>query len=116
MNPRPRTRLERARAAVGIAQLALQQIEDELTGDIDGPELAAVLRELHREDEPQSGLLGSLAQLLNLAAQAAGRIEPDGDGESSGPLLEATELVTETAGLRIHYATRTLDPEGEPSW
>ncbi|WP_327372374.1 hypothetical protein [Streptomyces sp. NBC_01217] len=40
MTGRPRTRLERIRVSVGIASLALQQIEDDLTADdIDGQEL-----------------------------------------------------------------------------
>ncbi|WP_405623673.1 hypothetical protein [Streptomyces sp. NBC_00076] len=44
MTARPRTRLNRVRASAGIAKLALQQIEDELTSDIDAQELAKVLR------------------------------------------------------------------------
>jgi hypothetical protein len=32
--PTPRTRIDRVRASAGIAQLALQQIEDELRGEI----------------------------------------------------------------------------------
>lgn len=79
-----RTRLDRVRASAGIAKLALQQIEDELTGEIGAQELAEVLRELHHEDHRQDGVFGSLAQLLTVAAQAAGRIEPDRDGEQVG--------------------------------
>lgn len=42
-----RTRIERVRAAAGIASLALQQIEDDLSADdVDQEELAAILREL----------------------------------------------------------------------
>ncbi|MFF4787839.1 hypothetical protein ACFY3E_41805 [Streptomyces griseorubiginosus] len=108
-----RTRLERIRASVGIAQLALQQIEDELTGDIGAQELAEVLRELHHEDHRQDGVFGSLAQLLTVAGQAAERIEPDRDGEMSCPLHEAAALITENAGLQTYYATRALDPQGE---
>jgi hypothetical protein len=108
-----RTRLERVRASVGIASLALQQIEDELTGDIGAQELAEVLRELHHEDHRQDGVFGSLAQLLTVAGQAAERIEPDHDGEMSSPLHEAAALVTENAGLQTYYATRALDPQGE---
>ncbi|MFF7954111.1 hypothetical protein [Streptomyces griseorubiginosus] len=108
-----RTRLDRVRAAAGIAKLALQQIEDELTGEIDAQELAEILREFHHEDHRQDGVLGSLAQLLTVAAQAAGRIEPDRDGEMSCPLHEAAALITDNAGLQTYYATRALDPQGE---
>lgn len=108
-----RTRIERVRAAAGIAKLALQQIEDDLTGEIGAQELAEVLRELHHEDHRQDGVFGSLAQLLTVAGQAAGRIEPDCDGEMSCPLHEAAALITENAGLQIYYATRALDPQGE---
>ncbi|HWU05627.1 MAG TPA: hypothetical protein VN520_04375 [Streptomyces sp.] len=109
MTGRPRTRLDRVRASVGIAQLALQQIQDELTGEISAQELAQILRELHHEDHRQDGVFGSLAQLLTVAA----RIEPDRDGEMSCPLHEAAALITENAGLQTYYATRALDPQGE---
>lgn len=108
-----RTRLDRVRASAGIAKLALQQIEDELTGDIDAQELAKVLLELHHEDHRQDGVFGSLAQLLTVAGQAAERIEPGRDGEMSCPLHEAAVLITENAGLQTYYATRALDPQGE---
>lgn len=108
-----RTRLDRVRASAGIAKLALQQIEDELTGEIGAQELAQILRELHHEDHRQDGVFGSLAPLLTVAAQAAGRIEPDRDGEMSCPLHEAAALITENAGLQTYYATRALDPQGE---
>ncbi|MGW1892438.1 hypothetical protein ACWCP6_19675 [Streptomyces sp. NPDC002004] len=43
-----RARLDRVRASLGIASLALQHIEDDLNADaVDRPELAAILRELH---------------------------------------------------------------------
>jgi hypothetical protein len=108
-----RTRLDRVRASAGIAKLALQQIEDELTSDIGAQELAEIVRELHHEDHRQEGVFGSLAQLLTVAGQAAERIEPDRDGEMSGPLHEAAALITENAGLQTYYATRALDPQGE---
>ncbi|MFB7076513.1 hypothetical protein [Streptomyces sp. NPDC056308] len=108
-----RTRLDRVRASLGIAKLALQQTEDELTADIGAKELAEILRELHHEDRRQDGVFGSLAQLLTAATQAAGRIEPDRDGEMSCPLHEAAALITENAGLQTYYATRALDPQGE---
>ncbi|MGR8012254.1 hypothetical protein [Streptomyces hypolithicus] len=108
-----RTRLDRVRGSLGIAQLALQQIEDELTGEVGAQELAQILRELHHEDHRQDGVFGSLAQLLTVAGQAAGRIEPDRDGEMSCPLHEAAALITENAGLQTYYATRALDPQGE---
>ncbi|MEV0888879.1 hypothetical protein AB0J03_34395 [Streptomyces microflavus] len=108
-----RTRLDRVRAAAGIAKLALQQIEDDLTGEIGAQELAQILRELHHEDHRQDGVFGSLAQLLTAAGQTAGRIEPDRDGEMSCPLHEAAAFITENAGLQTYYATRALDPQGE---
>ncbi|MET9556103.1 hypothetical protein [Streptomyces sp. NPDC006645] len=108
-----RTRLDRVRAVAGIAKLALQQIENELTGEIDAQELAEILREFHHEDHRQDGVFGSLTQLLTVAAQAAGRIEPDRDGEMSCPLHEAAALITENAGLQTYYATRALDPQGK---
>jgi len=46
-------RIGRARASAGIALLALQQIEDDLTGLADPETLAEILRELFREDDPQ---------------------------------------------------------------
>lgn len=113
MTGRTRTRLDRVRASVGIAQLALQQIEDELTGEVGAQELAQILRELHHEDHRQDGVFGSLTQLLTVAAQTAGRIEPDRDGEISCPLNEAAALITKNAGLQTYYATRALDPQGE---
>ncbi|MCX5191761.1 hypothetical protein [Streptomyces sp. NBC_00268] len=46
-------RLERVRASVAIASLALQQIEDDLNaGDVDQAELAAILRELSVDADP----------------------------------------------------------------
>ncbi|MFE2473143.1 hypothetical protein [Streptomyces mirabilis] len=113
MTARSSTGLERVRASAGIVRLTLQQIEDELTGDIGAQELAEILRELHHEDHRQDGDFGSLAQLLTVAGQAAERIEPDRDGEMSCPLHEAAALITENAGLQTYYATRALDPQGE---
>nr|WP_241670617.1 hypothetical protein [Streptomyces lavendulae] len=94
-------------------KLTLQQIGDELGGEIDARELAEILREFHDEDHRQDGVFGSLAQLLTVAARAAGRIEPDRDGEMSCPLYEAASLITDNAGLQTFYATRALDPQGE---
>ncbi|WP_413804224.1 hypothetical protein [Streptomyces sp. OE57] len=113
MTPAARTRLNRVRASAGIVKLALQQIEDELAGDIDAQELAEILRELHREADPQDCLFGTLAQLLTAAARTAERIEPDRDGDASCPLHEVAALITDNAGLRAYYATRALDPQGE---
>ncbi|MFE7268049.1 hypothetical protein ACFU9B_39610 [Streptomyces sp. NPDC057592] len=113
MTPAARTRLERVRAWAGIVKLAVQQIEDDLTPDIGAQELAEILRELHHDDHRQDGVLGALAQLLTVAGQAAGRIEPDRDGEMSCPLHEAAALLTENVGLQTYYATRALDPQGE---
>jgi len=113
MTAAARTRLERVRTSAGIAQLALQQIEDEITGDTNAPELAEILREIHREANPASGVFGSLAHMLTVAAQAAERNEPDHDGDASSPLHEAAAFVTDNAGFRLYLATRSLDPEGE---
>ncbi|MGW1364548.1 hypothetical protein ACWCQP_44985 [Streptomyces chartreusis] len=108
-----RTRLERIRASVGIAQLALQQIEDDLTAeDIDLAELTAILRELVEDADPPSGLLRSLGQMLTAAARRAEQVEPDRDGDASCPLHEAAELITDTAGMRLIWAARALDPQG----
>lgn len=116
-------RIERARASVGIALLALQQIEDDLADLADPETLAEILRELFREDDPQAGLFGSLPQLLAVASSVADRIEDDQDQiqdqdqdqdrEVSGLLEEAGAFVIDSAGLRLHYATRTLHPAGE---
>jgi hypothetical protein len=112
--------IDRARASVGIALMALQQIEDDLADLTDPAVLAEILRELFREEDPQAGLFGNLAQLLAVASGVADRIEDDGqdqtedqDREVSGLLEEASAFVIESAGLRLHYATRTLHPAGE---
>ncbi|MFK0112526.1 hypothetical protein [Streptomyces sp. NPDC091217] len=108
-----RTRLERVRASVGIAQLALQQIEDDLTaGDADPAELAAILRELSEDTDPPGGLMASVAQLVTAAARRAEQIEPDRDGDASCPLHEAAEQITDYAGQRLIWAARALDPQG----
>lgn len=72
------------RASVGIAQLALQQIEDDLNADdVDGPTLAAILRELQECLEVPGGLFPMLSQLVSTAARKAEQIEPDRDGDAS---------------------------------
>ncbi|MET9175845.1 hypothetical protein ABZX64_33130 [Streptomyces misionensis] len=110
-----RTRLERVRASVGIAALALQQIQDDLTtDDIDAVELAAILRELSEDTDPTGGFLASVAQLLTTVARRAERIEPDRDGDASCPLHEAAALITDNAGQLLIWAARSLDPQGEP--
>jgi hypothetical protein len=109
-----RTRVDRVRASAGIAMLALQQIEDDLTGDdVTAVELAETLREFHSEADPQDGVLGKLAQLLTRWAQTADRLNEDGDGDTSAPLNDAAELLTEGVALRLYWATRALDPQGE---
>ncbi|MFE0580237.1 hypothetical protein [Streptomyces sp. NPDC058874] len=109
-----RTRIERVRAAVGIASLALQQIEDDLTAaDLDASELAAILRELQDDLDVPGGLLPALAQLVTTAARRAEQIEPDRDGDASCPLHEAAALITDNAGQRLTWAARSLDPQGE---
>lgn len=114
MTGRSRNRLERVRAAAGIAQLALQQIEDDLTpADVDQAELAAILRELIEDTDPPGGLIPALSQLVTTAARRAEQIEPDRDGDASCPLHEAADLITDTAGQRLIWAARALDPQGE---
>ncbi|MCM2424195.1 hypothetical protein [Streptomyces sp. RKAG293] len=109
-----RTRIERVRAAVGIASLALQQIEDDLSAaDVDQEELAAILRELIEDTDPPGGLIPALAQLVTVAARRAEQIEPDRDGDASCPLHEAAALLTDNAGQRLIWAARTLHPQGE---
>jgi hypothetical protein len=104
-------RVHRVRAAAGITRLALQQIEDELAADVTPAELVGILREFHHEADPQDGVLGSLAQLLTVAAQRAEHL--GGDGEASCPLHEAAAYVCDSVGQRIYYATRALDAQGE---
>ncbi|WP_185832233.1 hypothetical protein [Streptomyces sp. WAC 04229] len=114
MTGQRRTRLERVRAAAGIASLALQQIEDDLSADdVDQEELAAILRELIEDTDPPGGFLAALAQLLTTAARRAEQIEPDRDGDASCPLHEAAALITDNAGLRVLWAARGLHPQGE---
>ncbi|WP_171059927.1 hypothetical protein [Streptomyces montanus] len=108
-----RTRTDRVRASAGIALLALQQIQDDLTSDIDAAELAAMLRELCDEADPPGGLVGMFAQLLTAAAQRAEQIEPDRDGDASCPLHEAAALITDNTGMRLIWAARSLDLQGE---
>jgi hypothetical protein len=110
---RTRTRLERVRASVGIASLALQQIEDDLAADdVDASELAAILRELIEDTDPPGGFIAAFAQLLAVAAQRAEQVEPDRDGDASCPLHEAA-LLTDNAGQRLIWAARALDLQGD---
>ncbi|MGW7260788.1 hypothetical protein [Streptomyces sp. NPDC054834] len=114
MTGTPRTRLDRVRASVGIAALALQQIQDDLTAnDIDQAEFAAILRELSEDTDPPGGFMALLAQLLSVAAQRAEQIEPDRDGDASCPLHEAAALITDHAGMRLIWAARALAPQGD---
>ncbi|MFE7516051.1 hypothetical protein ACFU8I_33175 [Streptomyces sp. NPDC057540] len=109
-----RTRLERVRASVGIAQLALQQIEDDLTADdVDQEELAAILRELQEDIDVPGGLFPALAQLVSTAARRAEQHEPYRDGVASRSLYEAAALITDNAGQRMTWAARALDPQGD---
>ncbi|MER6290657.1 hypothetical protein [Streptomyces sviceus] len=82
--------------------------------DVDGPELAAILRELIEDTDPPGGLIPPVAQLLTVAARRAEQIEPDRDREASCPLHEAAPLLTDNAGQRLVRAARSLDPQGEP--
>ncbi|MEU4655078.1 hypothetical protein AB0G32_14260 [Streptomyces sp. NPDC023723] len=109
-----RTRIERVRAAVGIASLALQQIEDDLSADdVDQEELAAILRELIEDTDPPGGFMAALAQMLTVAARRAEQVEPDRDGDASCPLYEAAALITDNAGQRLIWAARALHPQGD---
>ncbi|MFJ2745356.1 hypothetical protein ACIO3O_37500 [Streptomyces sp. NPDC087440] len=115
----PRTRLGRVRASVGIAALAVQQIEDDLSADGISPvELAAILRELQEDtDSPggPDGLFPALARMVAAAARRAEQIEPDRDGDASCPLHEAAALLTDNAGQRLTWAARSLHPQGDPT-
>ncbi|MFD9794750.1 hypothetical protein ACFWXK_27820 [Streptomyces sp. NPDC059070] len=111
---RTRTRLDRVRASVGIAQLALQQIEDDLSADdVDQEELAAILRELQEDVDVPGGLFPALAQMASTAARRAEQIEPDRDGDASCPLHEAAALLTDNVGQRLTWAARALHPQGD---
>ncbi|MEU7158880.1 hypothetical protein [Streptomyces chrestomyceticus] len=111
-----RTALDRIRACAGIAALAMQQIEDELSADtLDARQLAGLLRELQHAARPRDGAFGFLAQLLTVAAGRAERLAPGRDGDACGPLREAAAHLTATAGLCIHRAACALDSGGESS-
>ncbi|MFF3967909.1 hypothetical protein ACFYZI_40935 [Streptomyces griseorubiginosus] len=108
-----RPRLERVRASVGIAALALQRIEDDLgADDVDARELAAILHELQEDINVPCGLFPMLAQLVSIAASRAEQTEPDRDGDASCYLHEAA-LITDNAGQRLNWAARSLDPQGD---
>lgn len=114
MTGRTRTRLDRVRASLGIAQLALQQVQDDLSADdVDARELAAILRELQEDIDVPGGLFPMLAQVVSTAARRAEQIEPDRDGDASCPLHEAAALLTDNAGQRLNWAARSLDPQGD---
>ncbi|MGW5353415.1 hypothetical protein ACWERV_23250 [Streptomyces sp. NPDC004031] len=115
MTGRSRTRLDRVRASVGIASLALQQLEDDLAADdVDAPELAAILHEIVEDTDPPGGFIAVLAQLLNVAAQRAEQVEFDRAGDASCPLHEAATLIIDTAGQHLLGAARALDPQRDP--
>ncbi|MFJ2153279.1 hypothetical protein ACIOHB_31530 [Streptomyces microflavus] len=105
-----RSRIERVRAAAGIAALALQQIHDDVSADgVDQGELAAMLRELVQGADPPDGLLPFFGQLLTVAARRAEQIEPDCDGGAAFPLYEAADLIAD-AGQRLTQVARILHP------
>ncbi|WP_033329267.1 hypothetical protein [Streptomyces yerevanensis] len=109
-----RPRIDRVRASVGIAQLALQQIEDDLTADdLNTAELAAILRELIEDTDPPGGFMASVAQLLTVAARRAEQLEPDREGDASCPLHEVAALITDNAGQRLIWAANSLHPQGD---
>ncbi|WCD91117.1 hypothetical protein KPP03845_200078 (plasmid) [Streptomyces xanthophaeus] len=115
MTARSRTRLKRVRASVGIACLALQQIQDDLTADaVDQAELAAILRELIEDTDPPGGLIPALAQLVAVAARRAEQVASGRCGDASHYLHDSAALLTDNAGARLLWAARTLDPQGDP--
>ncbi|MEV5242623.1 hypothetical protein AB0K89_26480 [Streptomyces cinnamoneus] len=115
MTDRSRTCLDRVRASLGIAALALRQIEDDLTADdVDAAELAAILRELQEDIDVPGGLFPALAQLVSTAARRAEQLKPDRDADASCYLHEAAALITDNAGQRLTWAARALYPQGDP--
>ena len=112
-DPARGTRIGRVRSSALIARPALQQIEDELEGRPLPSELAAIVRELHRAADPKNSVLGALKQLLTALAQATEWTQPDRDGGAACPLHEASALITDSAGMRLIWAARALDPQGE---
>lgn len=77
------------RASLGIAQLALQQFQDDLNADdVNARELAATLHDLREDIDVRGGLFPMLAQLVRTAARRAEQIEPDRDGDAPCPLHE----------------------------
>ncbi|MGW5679043.1 hypothetical protein ACWEV4_28865 [Streptomyces sp. NPDC003860] len=115
MTAATRTRLERVRSSIGIAKLAVQQLEDELGGPVDAELLAGLLRELFDEQFPQDGLFGSLNQLLTMASRVAALTPLDSEGPESAAcaIEEAAAYIGDSAGMRLHLATSTLHPQGE---
>ncbi|MGW7316139.1 hypothetical protein [Streptomyces sp. NPDC054865] len=110
-----RTRLERVRASVDIACLALQQIQDDLTAeDVDQAELTVTLRELIEDTDPPRGLIPALAQLVTIAARRAEHVQPDRCGDASHDMHASAALLTDDAGARLLWAARNLDPQGDP--
>lgn len=60
-------------------------------------------------------MLGSLNQLLTVASQAAALTTIDADDAESAAcaIEEAAAFVTDSAGMCLYLATKTLDPQGE---
>ncbi|MEU3829803.1 hypothetical protein AB0F36_31490 [Streptomyces sp. NPDC029080] len=82
MTGRTRIRLDRVRASVGIAQLALQQIEDDLSADdVNAPELAAILRELQEDIDVPGGLFPMLALVISPQAMPRPGVTGRGGGQ-----------------------------------
>jgi hypothetical protein len=109
---------ERARAMADIARRALQQIATDLADVADPAVVAETLRELFREDAPDDGVFGALVQLLTAAGRAADRASQAqdleaADGEVSALLEEGAGFISGNVSLFLHYATRTLHPQGE---
>ncbi|WP_415940005.1 hypothetical protein [Streptomyces sp. 039-1] len=112
MNEHAGSRLDRVRGSLGIAQLALQQVEDEFPAD-SADELAMILRELHADSAVPGGFLPALAQLIRTIAHQVERVEPGYDGDASCPLHEAAALLGDDIGLRLTLAARSLYPQGD---
>jgi hypothetical protein len=111
-------RVGRAHDSADIVRLALQQIENDLADVADPAVVAEILRELFREDAPDDGVFGALVQLLTAAGHAADRASEAEDleapdGEVSALLEEGAGFISGNVAMLLHYATRTLHPEGE---
>ncbi|WP_326615347.1 hypothetical protein OG949_41295 (plasmid) [Streptomyces scopuliridis] len=77
MTAAPLTHIDRVSASAGIAQPALQQIQDLTADNVDAVELATTLRELIEDNAPPGGFMPAITQLLTVAARQAEQTEPE---------------------------------------